>query len=204
MAGPWEQNCYVLATEQRDAVVVDPGGEAQRIASVVASHDLRVHAVLATHGHHDHVGAAGELVELYGVPFGIHSGDADHLERVNFCRFAFQKLGPVEIPPIGLDLADAAHVSFDSLDLTIVQTPGHSRGSVCLEADGELLTGDTLLATGRGRAHMPRSDATLLDASVLMLAREYPSDTAIHPGHGPRGRLGVAVAGIDDAIELRS
>lgn len=192
-AGPWAQNCYVVAAAG-DAVVIDPGGQAERIVESIGAGRLRLHAVLATHGHHDHVGALPAVVEAYEVPFGIHSGDARVLGRVNFSRFAFHGLEPIEIPPVGIDLAAATALCFGALEVSVVRTPGHTPGGVCFEAGGELFTGDTLLAADPADPSLPESDPELLRESVRHLAEAYPPETAIHPGHGDPTVLSHAVA----------
>ena len=194
VAGPFEANCYVVSSAEGDAVVLDPGAEAERIVEHVAAYRLRVHAVLATHGHPDHVGAAAEVVGFYGVPFGIHSGESDALGRVNFYRFALHEIGRIDVPPVDLDLAVETDMRFGDLRVAVVHTPGHSPGSVCLEIGRRIFTGDTLMATRLGSTDTPGSDAGALRASVRRLAEAYPADTAIHPGHGGPGRLGQAVA----------
>jgi hydroxyacylglutathione hydrolase len=204
VTGPLAANCYVVSSLAGDAVVVDPGGDAEAIAEHVEANGLRPHAVLGTHGHYDHVGALAELVERYGVPFGIHSAESDALMRVNFCRFAFHGLGRVAIPDVDLDLARFASLSFGDLEIAVVHTPGHSPGGVCFEVAGMLLTGDTLMATHLGTADMPGSDLATLEDSARRLAREYPLDTVIHPGHGAPGRLGAAIAGRAPSLEPRA
>lgn len=204
VTGPLAANCYVVSSPGGDAVVVDPGGDAEAIAEHVEAKDLHPHAVLATHGHYDHVGALAEVVERYGVPFGIHSAEADSLKRVNFCRSVFHGLGRVAIPDVDLDLARVPELSFGDLELAVVHTPGHSPGSVCFEVAGMLLTGDTLMATHLGAADMPGSDPATLEDSARRLARDYPLDTVIHPGHGAPGRLGTAIAGRAPSSEPRA
>jgi hydroxyacylglutathione hydrolase len=202
-AGPWDQSCYVVSTPGGDAVVVDPGGGPDRIVEHVASERLRVHSVLATHGHYDHVGALAEVVEAYDVPFGIHSAELRALSRVNLCRFVFHGLGPVELPPIGLDLAAVDNLRFGELEIAVVHTPGHSPGGVCLEAGGVLLTGDTLMATHAGDTDTRESEPAKLRASVQRLARTYPPEMAIYPGHGRPGRLADAAADAARTLEPR-
>lgn len=189
-AGPWAENSYVVSRGD-DAVVVDPGGHAERIAERVARRRLRVHAILATHGHHDHVGAVAELAEAYDAPFGIHSADSRCLERVSFCRALFHGLEPVGMPPIGLDLAATAMpLRFGRLEVAAVHTPGHTPGSVCFAAGELLLTGDTLMRGRIGADDAPEADLAALRASVRGLLRGFPPGTVIHPGHGEPAGLG--------------
>lgn len=195
--GPWGQNCYVASSETGDAVVIDPGGDAERILDHVAAETLRIHAVLATHGHHDHVGAVAELTAVHRVPFGIHSADAPALRRVNLCRSVFHGLGPVDIPSIDIDLAESAMLGFNGLEIAPIHTPGHTPGSVCLDMCGALITGDTLMASGAGSTAMREADPDRLRTSIRRLARAYRAETAIHPGHGEPGRLGDAVGAFE-------
>jgi hydroxyacylglutathione hydrolase len=194
---PLAENCYVVSSVTGDAVVLDPGGEAEGIASHVAANGLCPHAVLNTHGHYDHVGAAAEIVGRYSVPFAIHSADTVALRRANFCRFAFHGLGRVDIPDIGLDLASVSELAFGDLEIAVIHAPGHSPGSVCLEIAGALFTGDTLMTKPVPHPDIPGYDPATLDASVRRLAGAYGSDTVIYPGHGEPGLLG-------DAVQLRA
>lgn len=193
VTGPLDANCYLVSAPNGDAVVVDAGDDAHAIAGRVAAGGLRPLAVLGTHAHHDHVGAAGELAERYGVPFGIHRAEARNLGRLNFCRRVFHDQEPVRTPSFALDLAASASLRFGTLDeIVVVHTPGHSQGSVCLEVGGLLLTGDTVLATRAESANMPGSDPEALAASVRGLLERFPPDTTILPGHGAPGRLADA------------
>ena len=197
VAGPWDQNCY-LVSAAGDAVVVDPGGEAERIVERIAAARLRVHAVLATHGHYDHVGALTAVVEACGAQFGIHSDDLPTLSRVNLSRFAFHGLEPIEMPPVGLDLKGATALEFGHLEIGVLHAPGHTPGSVCFEVAGMLFTGDTLMATQIGSSDTREADPAALRASASRLARLYPADTAIFPGHGEPGRLGDVAAASEE------
>lgn len=201
VAGPWAQNCYVVCSHGGDAVIVDPGGKPEAIGDCVAANRLRVHAVLNTHGHHDHLGALAQVVEAHGVPFGIHSGEAPVLGRVNFCRFAFHGLGPVEIPPVEFDLGTVTQLEFGDVEIAVVHTPGHTPGSVCFDLGGALLTGDALTGAPPGRSGLPESDQASLETSVRNLARHYRPDTVVYPGHGEPARLDRAVAELSAGVE---
>jgi hydroxyacylglutathione hydrolase len=189
---PLEANCYLVSAASGDTAVLDPGGDAEAIVAQIEANGLRPRAVLATHGHYDHVGAAAELVERYRLPFAIHSAEEGSLRRVNFCRVKFHGLARVDVPAIDIDLSERAELSLGDVRLAVVHTPGHSPGSVCLEAAGALFTGDTLMATRPGNTNLADADARELSASVRRLAQRYFASTEIHPGHGRPGRLGDA------------
>lgn len=190
VAGPWDANCYVVSVDI-DTVVVDPGGQAGLIAERIEGAGLHVHAILATHGHHDHLGAAAELTDALGVPFGIHSAEARNLRRVNFCRRLFHDLDLVELPPIGFDLVGAdAPLRFGALGLAVIHTPGHTPGSVCLSVDGALLTGDTLPRPGAAEPDPPEADPAAVRSSVEALMKRFSPQTIVYPGHGEAATLG--------------
>lgn len=195
VAGPWSQNCYIVSAGD-DAVLVDPGGRPKRIVEQVAADRLRVHAVLVTHGHYDHVGALPETTMALGAPFAMHADDVRTLGRVNLYRYALHRWDPIEIPEIGLDLASAPHLTFGELRIGVLHTPGHTPGSVCFEVGGALLTGDTLTTSPAEDAETREVDPAALRASVRRLAGNYTAETVIHPGHGEPGSLGAAVASL--------
>lgn len=164
------------------------------MAEHLDANGLRLHAVLATHAHHDHVGAASELLDSYDVPFAVHSGDDFVLKRLNLARFALSRLEPVPVPPIDIDLAEVTRLRFAALDAKVLHTPGHTPGSVCFEIGGALFTGDTLLSAEPGRTDFPGGDSRALRASIAGLTDAYPPRTPLLPGHGEPGALADAVA----------
>jgi len=189
VTGRWKENCYVVSGAGRDAVVIDPGGELERIEAHVAQAKLNVHAVLNTHAHYDHLGAVVGVAERYGAPFHLHPADADLLVRANFYRALFLGEDTIQIPAVDAPLADGARLSFGALEVGVVHTPGHTPGSVCFECEGELFTGDTVMARHLGRTDLPGGDREQLLASVALLAERYEPATALRPGHGEPATL---------------
>lgn len=200
--GSLKENCYVAA-RLGDAVVVDPGGGFERIAAHVADRGLRVHAVLCTHGHVDHLADAVPVVEEYGAPFHLHPGDAHLLPRANFYRQFIHGEERIPIPPIDVSLGETRALRFGKLDVDVLHTPGHTPGGVCFRIGGELFTGDTLTACHLGRTDLPRGDRDALEASVAMVADACPADVTIRPGHGDPARLGDVIADWMSLPELR-
>ncbi len=203
VTGPWKENCYVVACAAGDAVVIDPGGEPAQIREHVAAAGLRVHAVVNTHAHYDHLGAVVPVVEEYGVPFHLHPDDADLLRRANFYRVLFLGEDSIRIPAVDVELADGDTLRFGALEVSVVHTPGHTPGSVCFEIAGELFTGDTVMAKQLGRTDLPGGDRDLLLSSVHLLAERYPTGTRLHPGHGPSALMGEVLPRLDALPELR-
>lgn len=162
--GPLENNAYVVACARTGrAVVVDAAAEPDRV--IAACRGFHVGAVLTTHGHADHVGAAAEVCSRLGVPFRIHAADA-----------AAAGIDPVE--PIG----SGEVIPVGAIAVTAVHTPGHTPGSTCFRTGGLLFTGDTLFPGGPG-ATASRADFATILASVRGLL-PLPDDTLVLPGHG--------------------
>ncbi|OZM72435.1 hypothetical protein CFN78_15775 [Amycolatopsis antarctica] len=201
-AGAFQANCYLLAAaEGAECVVVDPGQDAgEGVARAVREHGLDPVAVLATHGHLDHVHSAAALADEHGAPLWIHSADrgllTDPLSGLGPELAAL--IGPVQpVLPATVEPLDAhigGTLELAGLRFEVVHTPGHTPGSVVFrlatEEGGLLaLTGDTLFAGAVGRTDLPGGDAALLERSLATLAA-LPEETVILPGHGPAGTIG--------------
>jgi len=172
--GPLQANCYLLAAAPgRPCVIVDPGQEArERLDAALAEHRLTPAALLATHGHPDHIGSAAEVSDDHGVPLHLHPADAELAERDS------------------VPLTEGTY-TFAGLDVDVRHTPGHTAGSVVLgftSAEGGrlALTGDTLFAGSVGRA----ADSGELAKSLRRLL-ELPDETVVLPGHGPATTIGA-------------
>lgn len=189
--GPLETNCWLVGADaQGPLAVIDPGGDADRL--IAHLHGRTVGVVLLTHAHFDHVGAVGALVEATGAALCIHAEDAERLATdaahgTGGALFGF----PGVIAPApdrllsGGDVIEAAGVAF-----TVLHTPGHTRGGVCLLAEEEgsaphLFSGDTLFAGSVGRTDFPGGDARALSRSIAEKLAPLHPDTVVHPGHGP-------------------
>lgn len=187
--GRWRANCYVVS-RGTDAVVIDPGGDVERIDAHVAERSLSPRAVLATHAHYDHVAAATEVVGRYGAPLHAHPADGELLRRINLYGALFLGEDPIRPPELDVELADGMELRFGELEVGVVHTPGHSPGSVCLLIGGELFTGDTLMASQLGRTDLAGGDRDALETSLALLGRRFPPETTVRPGHGEAAVLG--------------
>jgi glyoxylase-like metal-dependent hydrolase (beta-lactamase superfamily II) len=188
--GPLEANCYVVEHARGGAVVVDPGDEHERISAYLDERSLSPDAIVATHGHYDHIGAAAVLAERYRAPFHVHPADAPLLLRLNFYRSICHGQASVPIPALDVTLADGDELALGALRVRVLHTPGHTEGSICLAAGNELFSGDTLAHGKPGRTDLPGGDAEALERSLARLAAQHGPDTPLRPGHGPSARLG--------------
>lgn len=186
-AGIYGVNCYLVSDpETREAVVIDPGGNVSDI--LAAAEGLRVTAIINTHGHFDHIGGDAELRTATGAPLLIHGDDAELLTdaRLNYSQTVGTRVEDLVADRL---LRGGDEVTFGNEALTVIHTPGHTRGCICLLAETDLFTGDTLFAGSVGRTDLYGGDPTALRASLCELL-PLPDDLRVHPGHGPETTLG--------------
>src|SRR4051812_10176463 len=141
--GRWKQNCYIASSENGDALVIDPGSQADDLIELIDKNQWRICAILNTHGHFDHIGAVAPVQQRYSVPFYLHKADEPLIQRANLYRMVFEARDPVKIPTLSQDVA-ALPQDFEVGHFKIgwMATPGHTDGSVCFRIDGNLFSGD--------------------------------------------------------------
>jgi hydroxyacylglutathione hydrolase len=184
VSGRWRENGYVLEDAVSNALIIDPGKDAQAFKSLIEQSGCRPRAILNTHAHFDHIGSVLTLTEAYAIPFYLHKGDAALLRQANIYRSLFEETEPVRIPTAFSDLSEAhGPLEIGGFDVEIIETPGHTKGSVCFRMGILLFTGDTLMAKGPGRIDLPGGSAADMDASQVRLAT-LPGHLVVHPGHG--------------------
>jgi glyoxylase-like metal-dependent hydrolase (beta-lactamase superfamily II) len=185
---PFDTNCWLIAPEGGDeAVVVDPGFEPDRVRALLEAAGKRPAAVLATHGHYDHIGSAGQFCGD-DVPFYIHEADELALTDARAWGSGFPT------PPV--PVKDVRTVSEgDVLDVAgfrieVVHTPGHTPGSVCFRTEDFLLSGDLVFKGAIGRYDFPNSSAADMERSLRRFL-ELPDPLPTYPGHGPDTTVGT-------------
>lgn len=181
--GPLQTNCYVISDEKtRDAIVVDPGDEADRILKVIRQKKLKVNMIICTHGHFDHVGAVSKLKEETGARVALNRDDVDIYNRAQD-QAAFWEY-TIEAPPEpDLFLTDQDRVTVGHLDFEVLLTPGHSPGGICLYGEGVVVSGDTIFAGSVGRTDFYGGNIDELKKSFVEIL-SLPPETRILPGHG--------------------
>ncbi|MFH1329973.1 MAG: MBL fold metallo-hydrolase [Actinomycetota bacterium] len=179
VAGPLENNVYLAACpETRRAVLIDPADDAEKILEAAAG--LAVEAILLTHGHHDHLGAAVEVSRALALPLRLHPADA-----------ALAGLSRT------LPLAEGEQIHCGNVTLEVRHTPGHTLGSVCLRSGSTLFSGDTLFPGGPGATDSPVAFGRVM-ASLRRQLFTLPDDTAVLPGHGPATTIGAERPSLDE------
>jgi len=176
--GAYQTNCYIIHDDtSKTCCVIDPGYESDTILDKVDSLNLTVEAVLLTHGHFDHVGAVKDLVSEVDCPVYLHP------EELNMpAMFTSGKLYYTHT------YAEGTKLHLAGLDITVLHTPGHTPGSVCLLIGDTLFSGDTLFAGSCGRTDLPGGDWNTIRASLKRLA-SIEANLWVLPGHGPTSQL---------------
>ena len=180
-----------------ECVLIDAPPDPGAILGHLEENGLRLVALLATHGHVDHIGGVGELCRGQGEDVPVHIHDHDRhmlLDPIGTSGTLGQILDYEDFdlrpPELLSGLEDGQRVSGAGMTFTAIHTPGHTQGSTCflLEVDGEapvLFTGDHLFAGSIGRTDLPLSDPAQMTASLERIAAELPDATVLRPGHGP-------------------
>lgn len=195
VAGPLGCNCTVLAdAATREAIIIDPGGEVERIAAIVRANDLTVRAIIHTHAHLDHILHTRDVKQAHGGEVCLHPGDRPLYDAAAI-QAAMFGWAPPAMTPVERWLADGDRLAFGAQAAVVVHTPGHTPGSVCFEVavPGErtvLFAGDTLFRRGVGRTDLPGGDTAQLRASIRERLYTRDLDAVVVPGHGPTTTLG--------------
>ncbi len=192
--GELQTNCYlVFDKETKKGIVIDPADEANFVGEKILTQNIELLAIVATHGHFDHILAAWELQLAFNVPFLINKMDEKIVK--NMQKSAKYWLGreiieksPEKITPLEKE------VVFGCQTLKVIPCPGHTPGGVSLYSEKQniLFSGDTLFAQGVGRTDFSYSNKKDLEKSVAKLTK-LPESTIIYPGHGELGQLGKII-----------
>ena len=193
--GPLQCNCSILGDEaSREAIVVDPGDDIPRILALLRRHALTLKQILVTHAHIDHIAGAARLKQLTGAPILYNPHDLPLVKMMDI-QASWLGIGTPEVPPPDDTLDDGKLIAIGlnpGLAGSILHTPGHTEGSVCLYLPGQslLLAGDTLFQGSVGRTDLPGGNTRKLLASIHERLLTLPDDITVIPGHGQRTSIG--------------
>lgn len=195
VVSPLETNCYLL-WDKNQTIIIDPGGEPEKIFSLIAS---PVKAIISTHAHPDHVGALWAVKhEFPQADFFLHQADLPILKQAS--QGARDVLAwQIPDPPLPDKYLKKGKLIIGKEKFEIIETPGHSPGSVCLLIKENLFTGDTLFAQGVGRTDFPLGDQEELIKSLKKLS-QLPQDLIIYPGHGDSASLGQSLEWLGEPL----
>lgn len=191
--GPLQCNCSVVAdTEAREAVVIDPGDEADKILLLLAETKCRAVALLHTHGHFDHIGGTAGVKRATGAAIRIHEADRPMYDALPEQASFFGLSAEPPLPPDG-GFSDGESIPFGRFALRAIHTPGHSPGSTCFHLDAGapvLFSGDTLFHRSIGRTDLWGGDTATILESIRGKLYSLPPDLRVVCGHGPDTTIG--------------
>lgn len=213
VVGNLESNCHIIGDEDSgEAMIVDPGDEPDRIIDAIGERRLKPVYVVCTHGHFDHVGAVSDMKSETGAKVVLHRDELGvYRAATDMAAFWGFKLsfatsfhwpagysqemraswGPGDhaLPYPDLFVAEGDQLALGDLSFTVLHTPGHSPGGICLYGHGVVVTGDTLFAGSVGRTDFEGGSMVKLKQSFRRLMG-LPEETAVLSGHGPRTTIG--------------
>jgi len=193
VVGPLQANCYILGCEQtREAVVIDPGDEPERIHERVRQLNLQVRKIIGTHAHLDHILGVRDLREVTGAPFLLHRQEEPGLAALRDWTRCWLGYDPGPPPTVDHYLNEDETVTFGEYELEVRLTPGHSPGSLSLvdHAGRRVFVGDTLFYDSIGRSDLPGGDHATLIQAIETQIFTLDDDYAVLPGHGPATTVG--------------
>jgi hydroxyacylglutathione hydrolase len=194
--GPLQCNCSILGDEHsREAIVVDPGDDIPRILALLAKHNLTVKQIVITHAHIDHIAGAHRLKQITGAPILVNQNDLSQIKMMDE-QAAWLGIPTPTVQNPDDTLEDGKLITIGSgatsLSGSILHTPGHTQGSVCLYLPTQslLLAGDTLFAGSIGRTDLPGGNTNQLLRSIHDRLLTLPDEVSVIPGHGPATTIG--------------
>ena len=186
-------NCYIISCDGKTALIIDPGGEGERIAAWLRENNLRPEWIVCTHGHGDHIGANTFLKETFiDLRIAIGADDVEYLTSP-MKNMSLLMARRIKSPPADRLLSNGDRFEFQDLSFDVIAVPGHTPGGLCLYTrlpggnDGSILfSGDSLFAGSIGRSDIPGGDGELLVRTIREKLLVLPPETVVYPGHGPQ------------------
>ena len=190
--GPLRCNCSIIGDDTtREAMVIDPGDDIDDIVAIIDEHKLQVNQIVITHAHIDHVGGAMKLRAKTGAPILLNQNDYALLKMLDV-QASWLGMKPPGAVEIEAGLAHDDTLRAGKLAASVLHTPGHTEGSVCLyfPAEKMLIAGDTLFARSIGRTDLPGGSFEKIIRSLHDRVLTLPDETTVIPGHGPATTIG--------------
>lgn len=185
-------NCYIIEDEEKkEAMVIDPGGQVEKIIEMLDILDTNLKYIYLTHCHGDHIGAVAKLKENKGGKILIHRNDAEGLNNKDINLSLCIDMGNIELEADSrVDDEDLIHVG--NIEFRVIHTPGHTKGgsSLYCKKEGLLFSGDTLFRGTWGRTDLPTSSFEDIIESITKKLLVLPDETIVYPGHGKSTKIG--------------
>jgi hydroxyacylglutathione hydrolase len=203
--GPLQENAYIVRADrdQKRAVIVDPGEEAERLLQAAVDLEVELEAILVTHCHFDHIGAVAAIARQTGAP--VYCPELERPLLADIMSWVPAGFGQFESHDPEQLLNGGEHLSLAGMEFDVLFTPGHSPGHLTYAlADGQaLLSGDVLFQGSVGRVDLPGGDWSTLERSIGDLIASYTPDTKVYPGHMGITTLGRELQSNPFLTELR-
>ncbi len=184
----------VSCPETKEALIVDPAGNEEQLVEKIKEKGLKLKYIVNTHGHFDHTGGNAKMKASTGADIVIHSADDKAFQRPEAEAMARQ-MGFEPTPPADKTVEDGDELVIGKVTLKVLHTPGHSPGGICLLAEGNVFTGDTLFVGGIGRTDLPGADHNQFMTSIKEKLLTLPKETVVWPGHdygpNPSSTIGI-------------
>ena len=187
--------CYIVSCPKtKEALIIDPGGDEDRLVERINREALDLKYIVNTHGHADHTCGNGKVKRLTGAGIVMHEED-DKIFNSPAGQMMAEQMGFALSPPADILVRDGDEITIGEVKLKVIHTPGHSPGGICLLGDGNLFTGDTLFVGAIGRTDLPGSSLAQFMKSINRRLLTLPDDTIVWPGHDygdrPSSTIGI-------------
>ena len=181
-----KSNCYIVIDEfSKEGMIVDPGGEPEKIIKMAKILEIKLKYIVLTHCHADHIAAAPEIKAILGGKILIHTLEKASLSKPD--ETLFDNLGlPNKVVEVDARLNDGDVLHLGDVEFKVIHTPGHTKGGICLYCPSEefLISGDTLFSGTWGRTDLLSSNFQDIITSISNKLMILPEDTIVYPGHG--------------------
>jgi glyoxylase-like metal-dependent hydrolase (beta-lactamase superfamily II) len=178
-----------LVGDKGKALLIDAGVKSEKVLSIAKELDLTIEKIILTHGHIDHVVELDNICEQVNAKVYIHANDEMSLSDARYNVSAYTgKAMTFECK--SETLRDSSIINLGELEFKIIHTPGHTPGSICIEIDNNLFSGDTLFNSGYGRVDLPNGSFEEIYKSIVEKLFVLPIDMVVYPGHGSSTTIG--------------
>ncbi len=190
VVGPLQTNCFILhCLDTKEAIIVDPGGDPDLIEATIEELKLKPIMIVSTHGHSDHIAGVKALKRRFSIPYALHPAD-EEIVKLSVREAPLWGMGEIEEPEIDRFLNEGDTITFGKISGSIIHTPGHTPGGICISFNGLVIVGDTLFYRSVGRTDLYGGNTGELLNSIKNKLFTLPDETEVLCGHGPETRIG--------------